>query len=947
MLEELIGSFEDAIATSVARWDEINMTEDEIRQRASSLPVDSSLQQTILNLIRELSPADRSFSVARSLSGAQFSSYTQARRSLVEGPQLSEKEVIAQSRERRVARDANTVRAVRSLLHSTHRLQVIAAVQHLQQIRDKMHSDRSRELQQLEHARLIARPHVISRQFGLYQSYTCYLCRNVFPSIEFLQAHLLSLKHYRLCLSKERRQVVAWAQDNTKLMATSRAEQQEQEGTVAADATGVETPGILSEPSKKEQEATAKGPVKRTEDQTNGNNNSFVQLFDKTRNVDGAAENANNALTVFGEANNVDDDGRDITNAMKNVVFAEMVDAAQRTKSLRSENPVVLNFGTCLFCGAKTDLSPSVEVHRCTRELTLFIEQEIRYMNKHGSPLACLLCECRVYDSPDALMVHLVGRHCAQSDSNQCTLCGDNFPPSTAKLDPIIRKHILDRHLEQVHLPGLEVVGRLFQSFGDTIAPRPMMQAATNVLGLTRSFRCCFPAGQAAGKGPKFPYEHWYDRRSKVTNDSRPSRDVGTNLATKTPAAQSKGLRRTSREAAHRFCLLNPREYYEKLRVKFERGGGAPSSVFALLSSTVPWCAQTGQLCSMARFVAHIVGVHGGSPMLQPGLRESILEAHMWPEKQKSKLPWVRPCGTLNFQERFSVWNPTRMALQSLQQSVHLGSAPASQKFTTAALIENSVVHLSVAHATLYPLVCGLCHEPLTTQAFAESGVEAELAQVMEPVIEKVDANLRDYVSTHGASAPIDLEQVLPPVDMTATTAAVRHAINAGLSIAIQVEELKAVRSIVRAGEAALRLPAVNLLLAMKAHERLHVEEFRAQYQLQPNVRYGQRDELLREQILCAQKRGLQAGLLLLVDELQDLQAERLDCEQEKLALRDKESRPENSHSGSESITRGERNDDEEEENLPDKPLGITNTLWKHFKQCESLRIKLEAECDE
>ncbi|VDM01386.1 unnamed protein product [Schistocephalus solidus] len=636
--------------------------------------------------------------------------------------------------------------------------------------------------------------------------------------------------------------------------------------------------------------------------------------------------------------------------------------------------------------------------------LTLFIEQEIKYMNTHGSPLACLLCECRVYESPDALMVHMVGRHCAQSDSNQCTLCGDSFPPSTAKLDPLIRRHILDRHLEQVHLPALEVVGRLFHSFGDTVAPRPMMQAATNVVGLTRSFRCCFPAGQAAGKGPKFPYEHWYGRRSKVTNDSRPSKDVGTSLANKTPAAQSKGLKRTSREIAHRFCLLNPREYYEKLRVKFERGGGVPSSMFAILTSTVPWCAQTGQLCSMARFVAHVVGVHGGSPMLQPGLRESILETHMWPEKQKPKLPLIRACGTLNFQERFSVWNPTRMALQAVQQSVHLGRVSALQQFKAASLVENSVdsiriegktgnaelfvdrtsmqnnaslvraskivdnelcpqegiichlcqegpmendtqlahhlenlhfsaykerfdrfrrrgllggiidpmktcfqcyrvfdsflalqVHLSVAHATLYPLVCGLCHEPLTTQAFAESTVEAEVAKVMESVIEKVDANLRDYVETHGASSPVDLEKILPPVDMTATTAAVRHAINAGLTIAIQAEELKAVRSVVRAGEAALRLPAINLLHAMKAHERQHVEEFRAQYHLQSQIHNSQRDELLKEQVSCAEKRGLQAGLLMLVDELLDLRAERLDCEQEKLAFSDTRSHAENS----------------------------------------------------
>ncbi|VDL86412.1 unnamed protein product [Schistocephalus solidus] len=367
--EEVIASFEDALVAYVAHWDEMHMTEEEIRQRASNLPIDSSLQQTIIDVIRELAPGDRSFSVARPLSVSQFSSYTQARKSLVDGPQLTEKEVIALSRERKVARDANTVRAVRSLLHSTHRLQVIGALQHLQQIRDKMHSDRSRELLQLEHARLIARPHVISRELGLYQSYTCYLCRSVFSSIEFLQAHLLSLKHYRLCLSKERRQAVQWAQEESQLPTTGLnpiAEQQRQEGQAETGANGAETPV----PFNKEQEATVNGPENGTENEATGNkNNSFAGLLDKDRSVKEVVANQNNVFPVFGETNNVADDAVDMNNPMKNFAFAQMVDEAQRTRLLRSKNPIVLNFGTCLFCGAKVDLSPLVEVHRCTREV--------------------------------------------------------------------------------------------------------------------------------------------------------------------------------------------------------------------------------------------------------------------------------------------------------------------------------------------------------------------------------------------------------------------------------------------------------------------------------------------------------------------------------------------------------------------------------------------------
>ncbi|VDN09254.1 unnamed protein product [Dibothriocephalus latus] len=86
----------------------------------------------------------------------------------------------------------------------------------------------------------------------------------------------------------------------------------------------------------------------------------------------------------------------------------------------------------------------------------------------------------------------------------------------------------------------------------------------------------------------------------------------------------------------------------------------------------------------------------------------------------------------------------------------------------------------------------------------------------------------------------------------------------------------------------------------------------------------------------------------MLVDELQDKHAEQVDCEQEKLTLPDTGSQSENSQTGSEPIIQNEpEDDDDEEEMLPGKPACITKTLWKHFKRCESLRIKLDAEDDD
>ncbi len=89
-----------------------------------------------------------------------------------------------------------------------------------------------------------------------------------------------------------------------------------------------------------------------------------------------------------------------------------------------------------------------------------------------------------------------------------------------------------------------------------------------------------------------------------------------------------------------------------------------------------------------------------------------------------------------------------------------------------------------------------------------------------------------DYMNLHGATKPIDKSEVLGSIDPTQPPATLKSSVNSGLKTMVQVEELMELRSAVIGGVAAVRMPADNLLLAVKKHERTHVTQLRTLFRV-------------------------------------------------------------------------------------------------------------------
>lgn len=144
-------------------------------------------------------------------------------------------------------------------------------------------------------------------------------------------------------------------------------------------------------------------------------------------------------------------------------------------------------------------------------QLDEFIEAEIDQYNAQGSPLVCLLCDCRRFDSPEALMVHTVGQHCAGANPQICPLCEARMTPLDVEgfnVDPCIQLLVLDRHLRETHLAHLEVIGRLFQSFDETVITKSMLKVPPMLEAITRSYRCVRTSNLKPLKPKFFMYSH-------------------------------------------------------------------------------------------------------------------------------------------------------------------------------------------------------------------------------------------------------------------------------------------------------------------------------------------------------------------------------------------------------------------------------------------------------
>lgn len=144
--------------------------------------------------------------------------------------------------------------------------------------------------------------------------------------------------------------------------------------------------------------------------------------------------------------------------------------------------------------------------------------------------------------------------------------------------------------------------------------------------------RCCFKAGDSAGSGPAFPFEHWRRRHKRSFVEDR---DGATALAT---SHTRRRAQRPQRANARRRCLFNPQKLYEILRgVWLRKRDRAHNTLFSLLfrpySPDTVWCGFTAS--SMAQLIAHVVGHHGGNYLLQPKLRENIQQAFFYRKERR------------------------------------------------------------------------------------------------------------------------------------------------------------------------------------------------------------------------------------------------------------------------------------------------------------------------
>ncbi|VDK32948.1 unnamed protein product [Taenia asiatica] len=922
--------------------------------------------------------------------------------------------------------------------------QILNALGKLHLYADVERMAESQDAAELNEIRRLARPHVLKRGIT---SFVCIFCRLECSSVITLQAHLISQKHHFLSL-----------------------------------------PAMWSKAIEKVRQYEIKGAISTgTLKSVNSSDTHFVHLLTaggQTKKKAGAEKKpqewkGDEQLTPREEFRSSHNDADDIGDTT-------------------TTKPVIAHYTTCLFCGKNVDSAEIYEGHACTNQansfirsmfsslvtlrkvwevgifinpptllstfhpqLDEFIEAEIDQYNTQGSPLVCLLCDCRRFDSPEALMVHTVGQHCAGANPQICPLCEARMTPldvESFNVDPCVQLLVLDRHLRGTHLPHLEVTGRLFQSFDEMVITKSMLKIPPMMEAITRSYRCCFKAGESAGSGPAFPFEHWRRRHKRSFVEDRGD-------ASAFATGHTRGLaQRPQRTNARRRCLFNPQKLYDILRnVWLRKRDRAHNTLFSLLfrpnSPNTVWCGFTAS--SMAQLIAHVVGHHGGNYLLQPKLRENIRQAfsyrkerrrpslEQWSsslidsgrkqsssvgtlkdavrllkerssflgermlmaptrrtldtptligedpggklfnvntevdqqksmshkillekikltfkaldplelccrvnkqcpdaddgnygdkyirqkggESEKSKEHSLSISTILNSQrgaqansrmlydttETFSqgasfgqrlqaapVPIPRKLILPSMQSQRRTGSFesrkwsksitqylkdtfqhdteevifchlclegpmeselmlnehirelhmsayadrlhrvkkrgsfalavdPMRTCFQCYRVVESFIalqVHIVCAHGSLYPLVCGLCHSPFTLQGLADPHCRARALEVMREATEKVDPEIRDCLIANGYLADIDICNSLPEIHMDTNVSTFFQSVHVGLKRAIAVEEMKEVRSAALAGYGAMQIPAAFLLEAMRAHERLHVQQIRQKH---------------------------------------------------------------------------------------------------------------------
>ncbi|KAM7540941.1 hypothetical protein Aperf_G00000031709 [Anoplocephala perfoliata] len=513
------------------------------------------------------------------------------------------KEILLERRNRKEELMSRSIARIEEMFRRNTPATVLSIIRRLQLYLDIEKVAESNDAFELLEHRQLTKPHENERR---KTSYICVFCCLKCHSITALQAHLISQKHHFLNLPEIWVDAIKRVRQYEVEQLVSMERNPKFSGKSAATYSHVADEDFERKSANDYYERVLRvGMPEEGEMNANNEGSNSVQLTSETKTGIDAVSEGTDDFEEEEKVGEFDQEER----------IKESLKEAESPSEVVKLKPVIAHYTTCLFCG---------------KSLEDFIDEELNLYDENGSPLTCLLCQCRIFSSPEALMIHVVGQHCASANPRTCPLCGACLTPRDEKcfkIESSLQLLALDRHLKQTHLPQLEVTGRLVQSFDESLVQENMAKNLANNDTIIRSYRCCFLTGETAGAGPPFPFPHWRQRNRHRFEYNEEENQFTTLL----PRFGRNLPSRPKRLMANRKCLLNPSKLFEVLRYHWmQKTDRLQSSLFAFLFGLSPqstaenWCSF--KATSLSSLIVHVGGQHGGNYLMQPGLRESYIE---------------------------------------------------------------------------------------------------------------------------------------------------------------------------------------------------------------------------------------------------------------------------------------------------------------------------------
>lgn len=102
-------------------------------------------------------------------------------------------------------------------------------------------------------------------------------------------------------------------------------------------------------------------------------------------------------------------------------------------------------------------------------------------------------------------------------------------------------------------------------------------------------------------------------------------------------------------------------------------------------------------------------------------------------------------------------------------------------------------VHIVCAHASLYPFVCGICHQPFTLQGLVNDQCRKATIALIRDAAEKVDPIILKFLTNNGFLAEVEVHHNLPEVSLDDKMYSIYQKLHTGVSLAVEAEEIRQV----------------------------------------------------------------------------------------------------------------------------------------------------------